>query len=164
MEILTGLARLAAKKQPEAAVRLFAAAAAIQGRLGLTPAPALRAKNDRALAIAQGALGEEKFGAAWSVGEDLPLNRAIAEAQTVSTDLRRPAQPDAGPSVAAGGLTSRELQVLKLVAEGLTNAQIAQELFLSPRTVSTHLTSIYHKLGVASRAAAVQFASKHDLV
>jgi DNA-binding NarL/FixJ family response regulator len=49
------------------------------------------------------------------------------------------------------GLTAREVEVLKLAARGLTNAQIAQELFLSPRTVNAHLNSIYHKLGVSSR-------------
>jgi DNA-binding CsgD family transcriptional regulator len=50
------------------------------------------------------------------------------------------------------------------VAGGLTSAQIAKELFLSPRTVETHLTSIYHKLGVSSRAAAVRVALEYGLV
>ena len=62
------------------------------------------------------------------------------------------------------GLTAREVEVLKLAARGLTNAQIAQELFLSPRTVHTHLNSIYHKLGVSSRTAATRFASEHGLI
>ena len=61
------------------------------------------------------------------------------------------------------GLTSREVEVLGLVATGMTTAQIAEELFLSTRTVDTHLTSIYHKLGVTSRAAATRFALEHDL-
>ena len=156
VEILTGLARLAASEQPEAAVHLFAAAEAIQRRVGLTPAPSLRAKNDRALAIARGALGEEAFAAAWSVGGDFSLDRAVAEAQSVTVGASLPAQPDpdAGPSAAGGSLTSREVEVLRLVAEGMTNAQIAQELFLSPRTVNRHLNSVYHKLGVSSRSAA----------
>jgi DNA-binding NarL/FixJ family response regulator len=55
------------------------------------------------------------------------------------------------------------VEVLGLVVEGFTNAQIAKELFLSPRTVDTHLTSIYHKLGVNSRAAATRFAMEHGL-
>jgi DNA-binding NarL/FixJ family response regulator len=55
------------------------------------------------------------------------------------------------------------VEVLGLVAEGLTNAQVAKELFLSSRTVETHLTSIYHKLGVNSRAAATRFALEHGL-
>jgi DNA-binding NarL/FixJ family response regulator len=62
------------------------------------------------------------------------------------------------------GLTAREVEVLRLVARGLTNAQIAQELFLSPRTVNAHLNSIYHKLGVSSRTAATRFAGEHGLI
>ena len=50
------------------------------------------------------------------------------------------------------------------MAQGMTNAQVAQELYLSPRTVNTHLTSIYGKLRVRSRSAAVRFAVEHDLV
>jgi DNA-binding NarL/FixJ family response regulator len=62
------------------------------------------------------------------------------------------------------GLTAREVEVLRLVARGLTNAEIARELYLSPRTVNAHLNSVYHKLGLASRAAAVRFAVEHGLV
>ena len=62
-----------------------------------------------------------------------------------------------------GGLSAREVEVLRLVAEGLTDAEAARRLFLSPRTVTTHLTSIYNKLGVGSRLAAVRFAIDHDL-
>jgi DNA-binding NarL/FixJ family response regulator len=52
--------------------------------------------------------------------------------------------------------------VLGLVAVGMTNAQVANEIFVSPRTVETHLTSIYDKLGVSSRAAATRFALEHN--
>jgi DNA-binding NarL/FixJ family response regulator len=62
------------------------------------------------------------------------------------------------------GLTAREVEVLKLAARGLTNAQIAQELYLSPRTVNAHLNSIYQKLGVSSRTAATRFAGEHGLI
>ena len=60
-------------------------------------------------------------------------------------------------------LTPREIEVLGLVASGMTNAQIAEELVVSPRTVETHLTSIYHKLGVTSRTSATRFALEHGL-
>jgi len=159
VELLTGLARLAAKNQPERAVRLFAAAEAIQKRIGLTLAPALRTKNERALAAAQAELGQEAFSAAWSAGGNLSLEQAVAEARTVTVDV--------GPSSSAAAvnlLSPRELEVLKLVAAGLTNAQVAQELFLSPRTVNTHLTSIYHKLGVSSRTVAARLAVEHGLI
>jgi non-specific serine/threonine protein kinase len=165
VEILTGVARLAAKDRPEVAVRLFATAEAIQRRVGLTPAPSLRVKNEGALAIARDTLGEEAFAAAWTVGGSLPLDRAVAEAKTIMVEASRPAQPDVepSPSAAACGLTPRELEVLALVAEGLTNAQIAEKLFLSPRTVNRHLNSVYHKLGVSSRSAATRFAVEHGL-
>jgi DNA-binding NarL/FixJ family response regulator len=62
------------------------------------------------------------------------------------------------------GLTPREVEVLALVATGMTNTQVAQRLFLSPRTVQRHLNSIFHKLGVSSRTAATRFALEHDLI
>ncbi len=53
--------------------------------------------------------------------------------------------------------------MLRLVAQGLSDAQVAEKLVISPRTVNSHLTSIYNKLGVDSRAAATRFAVKHQL-
>jgi DNA-binding NarL/FixJ family response regulator len=60
-----------------------------------------------------------------------------------------------------GALTVRESEVLRLLAEGKTNRQIAERLVISPRTVNTHLTSLYQKLGVTSRTAATRFAIEH---
>ena len=61
------------------------------------------------------------------------------------------------------GLTAREVEVLRLLAAGLTDAQIAEQLVISPRTVNAHLTSIYHKLSVSSRVAATRYAIEHHL-
>jgi predicted ATPase/DNA-binding CsgD family transcriptional regulator len=61
------------------------------------------------------------------------------------------------------GLTAREVEVLRLVAQGLSDIQIAEQLIVSPRTITTHLTSIYNKLGVNSRTAAARFAADHHL-
>ncbi|HEU5328518.1 MAG TPA: response regulator transcription factor, partial [Thermomicrobiales bacterium] len=72
--------------------------------------------------------------------------------------------PPAPPTPLPAGLTPRELEVLQLVAQGLTSAEVAERLYLSPRTVSTHLTSIYTKLNVSSRAAAIRFALDNQLV
>ncbi len=124
-----------------------------------------RALYGRVEAASRATLGGAAFEAAKEEG------RAMSPGQAVECALEEPAPPDgdvpmATPSSASkhpAGLTSRELEVLGLVAEGLTSAQIATELFLSPRTVETHLTSIYHKLGVNSRAAATRFALEHDL-
>jgi DNA-binding NarL/FixJ family response regulator len=62
------------------------------------------------------------------------------------------------------GLTGREAEVLRLVAAGLTNIQVAERLYLSPTTISAHLRTIYGKLGVNSRAAATRFAADHGLL
>jgi len=67
------------------------------------------------------------------------------------------------PSYPAG-LSAREVDVLRLIAEGLTNTQIAEQLVISPLTVNTHVRSIYNKLEVSSRSAATRFAMKHHLV
>jgi DNA-binding CsgD family transcriptional regulator/tetratricopeptide (TPR) repeat protein len=69
-----------------------------------------------------------------------------------------------GAPKAAGGLTSREVEVLRLVAAGKSNQRIAAELFISDRTVARHMSNIFHKLGVSSRTAASAFAFEHDLV
>jgi DNA-binding CsgD family transcriptional regulator len=81
------------------------------------------------------------------------LARADALAATLASPLAYPA-----------GLSGREVEVLRLVAEGLTDGQVADRLFLSRRTIGQHLHSIYTKLGVPSRAAATRFASEHHLL
>jgi DNA-binding CsgD family transcriptional regulator len=69
----------------------------------------------------------------------------------------------AAPDVFPGGLTGREAEVLRLLAAGMSNRQIACQLSLSENTVAKHLTSIYSKLGVQNRAAAVAFAIRNAL-
>jgi DNA-binding NarL/FixJ family response regulator len=61
-------------------------------------------------------------------------------------------------------LTEREVEVLRLVAQGLSDAQVAEALVISPRTVNAHLRSIYSKLGITSRHAATLFALEHQLI
>jgi DNA-binding NarL/FixJ family response regulator len=68
------------------------------------------------------------------------------------------------PSRDTKGLTPREQQVLRLVAAGTTNKAIAAELVLSERTVDRHVSNIFTKLGVSSRAAATAYAYEHELV
>ena len=68
------------------------------------------------------------------------------------------------PRLAALGVTGREAEVLALVARGLTNAEVAKELFISSCTVDWHLSSIYRKLGLHSRTEAARFASEHGLL
>ena len=69
-----------------------------------------------------------------------------------------------GDSREAHGLSSRELEVLRLVAKGKSNREIAEALVISEHTVARHLQKIFTKLGVPSRTAAGAFAFEHDLV
>jgi DNA-binding CsgD family transcriptional regulator len=86
---------------------------------------------------------------------------ALARADALAAMLA--AEPVPVPQSPAG-LSARELEVLRLVAAGLTNAQVAERLFLSPHTINSHLTAIYNKLGVSGRNAATTFAYEHGLV
>ena len=79
-----------------------------------------------------------------------------------TVELVAPARKDVG-SDAAEDLTARELEVLALVAQGLTDAEVAERLVVSIRTVHAHLRSIYRKLDVRSRSAATRYALEHGL-
>jgi DNA-binding NarL/FixJ family response regulator len=96
-----------------------------------------------------------QFDAARSVFEQLG---AALDLRSVDS-LGRRTVPDE-----SYGLTARELQVLRLVAAGKSNRQIASELFITDHTVRRHLQNIFRKLGVSSRAAATAFGFQHDLI
>jgi len=94
-----------------------------------------------------------------TIGAALGARPLLARADALNRAIAATPPPAGYP----GGLSAREVEVIRLVADGLTDAQIAERLFLSPRTVSQHLRSIYNKLGVASRVAAARYASEHGL-
>ena len=95
---------------------------------------------------------------------ELDAARATFESLGATVDLARTAtSPTSAPS-RAGGITDRECQVLRLVASGKSNREIAAELVISEHTVSRHLQNMFMKLGVTSRAAATAYAYEHDLV
>ncbi len=75
-----------------------------------------------------------------------------------------PVHPVKAPPTSPAGLTAREVEILRLVGQGLTDAQVAEQLVISPRTVNWHLTSIYSKLGVSSRCAATRYAIEQQVV
>jgi ATP/maltotriose-dependent transcriptional regulator MalT len=94
--------------------------------------------------------------------EPLDAKPALARADKLAAALDTlPGTPPS--SLFPAGLSAREAEVLRLVAQGFSNAEIAARLFLSTRTVTTHLTAIYTKLGVENRAAAAAFAVEHGL-
>ena len=113
--------------------------------------------------------GERDFAAARAEGRALLLEQTITaqvpEPMHVPRQTGSSATPPAKTSPRyPAGLTAREVEVLHLVAMGLTDAQVAQQLVISPRTVNWHLTSIYSKIGVSSRCAATRYAIEHQLV
>jgi predicted ATPase/DNA-binding CsgD family transcriptional regulator len=114
--------------------------------------------HESRMAACRGALGERAFRKAWEEGRMMPQERAVAYA-TKQQDTLTLATVPRGET-----LSNRELEVLKLAAEGLTDIQIAERLYLSPRTVGNHLRSVYRKLGVPSRAAAVATAGGLGLI
>jgi predicted ATPase/DNA-binding NarL/FixJ family response regulator len=130
-----------------------------------------RADYEHAVAAVRAQLGEEPFRAAWSQGRTMTpeqvvtmqeyartLEAVVSESQPVKTVGPQP------PFTYPGDLTAREVEILRLVAEGQTDAQIAEHLVISPRTVNAHLTSIYRKIQVSSRSAATRYAIEHRLV
>lgn len=153
---LEGLASIAASEEQVAlAARLWGAAEALLEKIEPSVYPytpdhhlyeCQRAASDR--------LGRQAFEKSWQEGRTMTTARAMEHA------LHRPQDPT-GP---IAGLTGREVEVLRLVADGLTDAQVAKRLHLSPRTVGNHLRSIYHKLGVPTRTAAVRQAIEQGML
>jgi DNA-binding NarL/FixJ family response regulator len=117
------------------------------------------AAHDQAAAAARGALGVERFAALRTAGLALPIEDAVALAAAVSVrDVSIDATETRRPAAGADALTARELDVLRLVTEGRTDREIAEVLFVSRRTVNTHVANILAKLGVATRRDAVERA------
>ena len=147
--------------RPARAARLWAAAEALREAIGLAIVLWDHAPTDyqARLAATRSQLGEEAFAAAWEEGRAMTPEEAIDYALRPEERLPESRDVFAFPS----GLSAREVDVLKLVAEGLTNAQIGQKLFISTRTVNRHLNSIYKKLGVNSRSEVTRFAIEHGL-
>jgi DNA-binding NarL/FixJ family response regulator len=138
--------------------------------LGIVLTPEQQAIREGTLAAARAQLGDESFEAAWTEAQ----KRSTAVSQTDEKDEKTlspteealSSKPLTDPleatqtrvSTHASGLSSREREVLRLVANGMTNEQIADKLVLSIRTVHAHMRSKYKKLEISSRSALIRYA------
>jgi DNA-binding CsgD family transcriptional regulator len=136
------------------AARLFGVAHSIRQRMGEVRFKVWDVGCDTSVAAVRDALGEKEFQSAWTEGAALSTDEAIAYAQRGRGQRKRPTSGWAS-------LTPTERDVVRLVSDGLGNKDIATRLFVSPRTVQTHLTHVYSKLGVTSRVQLVQEAVRH---
>jgi DNA-binding CsgD family transcriptional regulator len=166
---LKGEALLALRRLEEAAQTLE------EAKLGaeLRQAPSILWRIQRSLGKAYHLLKqEERAQSAWSQARDLiarlsatidetALREHFLQASLQSFQEEKPAP--ARHVAAESGLTEREIEVLRAVAQGLTDTQVAERLVISPRTVHSHLNSIYSKLGITSRSAATRYAIEHHL-
>jgi DNA-binding CsgD family transcriptional regulator/tetratricopeptide (TPR) repeat protein len=149
---------VAAPANPVLAATLLGAAGALRATLGAPIPPAERPAYNQCVARLRGSLDAARFGGAWQCGELMTLEELVdAALQAASTP---PAgTPQAGGSREGGtdrdlGLTDREVAVLRLLSEGLTNRQIGAELHISAGTAGVHVSNILRKLGVSSRVQA----------
>jgi ATP/maltotriose-dependent transcriptional regulator MalT len=154
LESLAGLAALA-ESLPEAA-RLFAAAEALRESIGYVRFPVDREAYEADVAIAREGLNEEEFRRAWEEGRAMSLDEAVTYASRGRGERKR-------PSSGWASLTPSELQVVRLVAEGVSNPRIGERLFISKRTVQTHLKHVFAKLSVTSRSELASEATRRRI-
>jgi non-specific serine/threonine protein kinase len=151
----------------EQSARLFGTAATLTQVTGLAAAWPERGLHERAMIAVRSALDEDSFETAFDAGQRLSREAFLAEVEGVlriadSMPARTPAP--ARPDRHQHGLTPREIEILRLVAAGRSNREIAEALFISVPTVKRHLTTIFAKLDLPSRSAATAYAHTHGLI
>jgi predicted ATPase/class 3 adenylate cyclase/DNA-binding CsgD family transcriptional regulator len=137
------------------AARLFGAAAATRQRTGQIRFQIFDPIYEPSMVALREAMGEKDFEAAWAEGAGMSTDEAVAYALRRRGERNRPAS-------GWESLTPTEREVVRLVSEGLPNKDIAARLFVSPRTVQTHLTHVYSKLGLRSRVQLAQEATRRS--
>lgn len=156
--------------QFEAAAKLLGMAESIREHTGAALTRQIRESRERTTDLARAALGPAAITALMEAERRRPVPEAIAEAQLIAEALRDPlAMPTPPTTVAAlpaphSALTRREREVLALLCQRLTDPEIAAHLFLSPRTVESHVARIFAKLDVTNRRDAVARAAQYQLL
>lgn len=152
------------RDQARQAVRLYAGAGALYESLGLREPRHKYVAHQGWLAQLRTVIGGEA-DLVWDAGRAVTPELVATESAELAAAIgNATAASGAGSPAQRDGLSAREVEVLGWVAVGLTNAEVAERLFISPRTVNAHLTRIYHRLDLPSRAAAIRFAVDHGLV
>lgn len=166
---LQGLANVLAMQQElSRATCLWGTAEVLRETIGISLSPVEHFLQQQLSAVARSQLGDEAFVAAWATGRTMPPEQALTLQETVVSSPQTPTSPHQSsvlpPTESTAGLTPREKDVLRLLAQGLTSAQIAKQLVIGVVTVNFHVRSIYSKLGVSSRSAATRYAIEHHLM
>jgi non-specific serine/threonine protein kinase len=156
---LRAAAQLAAGRGAAAmAARWYGAEEGLRAALGMELAAVRRASHERTIAVVRATMGEQAFAAAWAAGRGLSAAQAITEVLAAGgTDSGD------GPALSTSALSPRERDVMRLLAAGRSDHQIADALFITRRTASKHVSSILAKLGVQSRTAAAAVAHRDGL-
>jgi len=165
-ESLEGLACYAeAKGEAERATRLFGAAEALREAVSYHQRPRDHSLREPYLAAARSRVGEVVWEAAFAERQTMTFEEAVEYALSQEETATPPSPaPERGSADEPPALTRREEEVAELVARGLTNRRIAEELFLSERTVHSHVSSVLKKLSVASREqVAAKIAERQPL-
>jgi non-specific serine/threonine protein kinase len=138
---------------PLRGLKLGSAATALREEIGAVRPPVWTPEFERWMQQARSAAGSEPSANAWQEGRVLTIQASLAEAQALASP-----GDSAGRSPATDRLTPRETEILRLVAGGATNKEIASHLHLSVATVERHVFNIYSKIGARGRAEATAFA------
>jgi predicted ATPase/DNA-binding CsgD family transcriptional regulator len=162
--LLEGFAYLSGQLGQHARVLRLAAATEASVALGAQPAYYGGRTLDGIIGIARETLGAEASAQEWKLGQSLSTDQALGYACELLNDKTEQPPDRIRDGRFPGGLSRREVEVLRLVAAGRTNREIAAELVLSERTVAHHVDSILTKLGVSTRSAATAFAFRNSLV
>jgi len=162
---LEGLGAIAlACREAECAARLLGAAAAHCQRMGVERTPAQQARIDQMIEQVRISLGKAALRTAWEAGWRLTAAEARAAGMRFAREIAMRSRQDNSAFDSVLSLTRRELEIVRLVATGRSNQEIAEMLCISIPTVKRHLTNVFGKIGLPSRSALTAYAFRHGLL
>jgi predicted ATPase/DNA-binding CsgD family transcriptional regulator len=146
------------------AALLLGSAEALRETISVAIPPVWRADHERSVVAVCTHLGEKAFADTWAEGRTMTAEQALAALQA-PMPAKQTTDPPVKPATSfPAGLSAREVEILRLLAQGMTNPQIAKRLILSSHTVHAHVRSIYTKLDVNSRSSVTRYAIEQHLL